>query len=107
MLNNKIIKICEENNKIMDKYLKEILIEMFNRVNAPIDNIEEFIKQPIWFHTYEWDEDESNEFILWLVDYLGKNKKAFQLLTRSRYNKKNRVTIANQFENNYGWKRKY
>jgi hypothetical protein len=87
-------------------YLLDILKEMFSRVNAPVDNIDEFTKQPTWFLTYEWTKEQQDGFVSWLENYLKNNKQTFVTLTRRMLsnNKKNRLKIANEFVWNYGWK---
>ena len=86
-------------------YTAFILEQMCMKVNANPDNID-FGKQD-WFHSFEWYEEQEEEFIEWLADYLYNNKEARKELLRfpSR-SKKVMRRAAEQFVFNYGWKLK-
>jgi len=89
----------------MNKYLKEILIEMCKRVNAKYEDID--FKKEQWFLEYEWTNEEETSFINWLVDYMKQNKEARDtLMMFPRNNKRDLERFANSFIFNYGWKYK-
>jgi len=89
----------------MNKYLKEILIEMCKRVNAKYEDID--FKKEQWFLEYEWTNEEEASFINWLVDYMKQNKEARDtLMMFPRNNKRDLERFANSFIFNYGWKYK-
>ena len=89
----------------MNKYLKEILIEMCKRVNAKYEDID--FKKEQWFLEYEWTNEEEASFINWLVDYMKQNKEVRDtLMMFPRNNKRDLERFANSFIFNYGWKYK-
>lgn len=89
---------------MMNIYVRMILEELFKRVNVPIDNIEEIIKEAKWNTKYTWSKKDSDNFVLWLINFL-KNKNAFMALSEKPFNKINRHIIACKFEEKYGWKK--
>ena len=54
-------------NAKINKYMQEILCEMYKRVGADFNEIE---LKDNWFENYTWTEKQENDFIKWLADYL-------------------------------------
>lgn len=87
----------------MNKYLIEILEEMFSRVELEFNM--NFILQPEWYLKYSWTEQQEDEFIEWLIEYMLKNKDARDELMIIPYkNKKFIKEWVNEFILNYGWR---
>lgn len=87
----------------MNKYLIEILEEMFSRVELEFNM--NFILQPEWYLKYSWTEQQEDEFIEWLIEYMLKNKDARdELMIIPSKNKKFIKEWVNEFILNYGWR---
>ena len=90
---------------IKEIVLKEILKKMCEYVGADYDKID--FKKKLWFMEYEWSEEQEQEFIDWLTDYLYKNTEPRQhMMAFPMKNKKQCQLAANEFVSNYGWKTK-
>jgi hypothetical protein len=91
--------------KIENKYLKEILVEMCSRVGATYENIN--FKEHNWYGKYEWPREEEDSFKEWLYNYFKKNKEARKSLTNIfSPSKKALEKCVDMFTLNYGWKTK-
>jgi hypothetical protein len=88
----------------MNKYLKEILIEMFRRVGAEDEFTEEYVKEKNWFYRHEWTEEEQDDYKKWLINYLFKNKVACKNICGTTTSKLMLKRGANMHMLNYGWK---
>lgn len=85
------------------KHIRNILHEMCNRVNADYGSID--FKAPTWYHEYEWTQEQEDDFVKWMTDYLFNNKEArFEILAFPRKDKKYCKKAAEEFVWNYGWK---
>jgi len=78
---------------------------MFEMVEAPIDNIEEFITQDGWYTKHSWSEEKEKEFNDWLSDHLYTNKEAYKQIGKYSRTKKHCRQTAEWFTFMYGWKR--
>ena len=88
----------------MGEYTKIILNEMCRRVGTN-DNID--FKRNDWYTDYTWTQEQENEFVDWLTDYLYNNRDARQeLMVFSHKDKKRCKGAAREFSANYGWKLK-
>jgi hypothetical protein len=92
-------------SKMGNKYLDEIMNEMFRRVG--LEYKEDKVKEQDWFLQASWTEEEQNDFKEWFVTYLSNNKSAIEDLYENSLNNKqlNRERAA-MFVFNYGWKLK-
>jgi len=84
----------------MNKYLKDILTEMCNRVDAPLLAVN---CSRYWYQWYSWSPEEQESFEKWLLGYLKKNKKAQQELYGSVFAGKKLEKAVEMFVCNYGW----
>lgn len=88
-------------------YLEEIIREMCKRVGANFDDIIFKDKENLWFHKYEWIEEEQKDFENWLVDFFRANKGAREeLMETPSKDKKIIEGTVRMFILNYGWKLK-
>lgn len=86
----------------MNKYLKEILEEMFKSVGVKFS--EDLVNYPGWYMKHTWTESQEEEFKKWLIDYLNKNKEAREsLMQYPSKNKKGLIKFANEFIFFCGW----
>lgn len=80
---------------------------MCKRVNANPDDID--FSEEQWFWKYEWTKEEQQIYKEWFMDYLLKDKKRLEQVSRfpriSR-NKKELEKLANEFLLQYGWREK-
>ena len=89
----------------MNEYVKYILKKMCSYVGADFDYID--FQDGKWFLEYSWTPEQQDEFILWLIDYLYKNKKAREAVCEHPIkDKKHLEKVAQMFILNYGWKLK-
>ena len=88
--------------KNMPEELKTILNEMCSRVNANPEEID--FKSSDWYLKYTWTEEEQDDFIKWLADFLHTNNKARKLFNIIGKSKKRCKHGAMLFVSNYGWK---
>lgn len=86
----------------MTEELKTILNEMCSRVNANPEDID--FKSSDWYLKYTWTEEEQDDFIKWLADFLHTNNKARKLFNIIGNAKKSCNRGAMFFVSNYGWK---
>jgi len=84
----------------MNKYLKDILTEMCNRVDAPIEIVN---SSEDWYLKYSWSEEEENNFKNWLIGYFKKNKKAQRELYGSVFTGRKLEKAVEMFVCDYGW----
>lgn len=95
----------EKKNNEFGPHLIHILKEMCKRVGADYDKIN--FKEDSWYSKYEWDIEEEEKFIKWLIDYLHNTYGARkELLYYNGKNKKIIVKAVRDFTFNYGWKYK-
>jgi len=81
-----------------------ILNMMRKKVNAPKSAIGD---GELWFQKYEWNEEDQDEFIDWLTDYLYHNKSArTEIMIYPVKSKKECKKAAILFVLKYGWKTK-
>ena len=91
----------------MNKYLKEILKEMFRRAGEKYPKDEKYFKKENWFWSKTWTEKEQDDFREWLIDYIKDNKEARQkLMNIPSAHKRALEKLADDFLLNYGWKLK-
>jgi len=87
----------------MNEHLTFILTEMCNRVGANFTEIN--FKEENWFQKYEWAEQEDNNFIDWVADYMYSNSAARkELMSITSKNKKMCNRFSREFCMNYTWK---
>jgi hypothetical protein len=87
----------------MNKQLKEILTEMFLRVNQKFS--EDLVKEPDWYLEFTWTEQEQEDFKKWLIEYLKNNKESrYELMSIPNKSQRFLESFANEFLLNYGWK---
>ena len=87
------------------KGLEEIIKKQCEIVGANYSKIN--FKKKNWFWDYEWTNEQQNEFIEWLTDYMKDNKEARNdLMQRPSSVKKILERFAREFVFNYGWKTK-
>ncbi len=78
---------------------------MCSRVGADYDKLPMEDKDVCWFNLYAWTEEDQNDYIKWLTDYLLNNTKARrELMSISTKTKKNCLKFAEQFTSWNGWK---
>ena len=85
----------------MTEELKTILNEMCSRVNANPEEID--FKSSDWYLKYTWTEEEQDDFIKWLSDFLYNNSKVRKVFSVSK-SKKYCNKVSGKFVSNYGWK---
>lgn len=88
--------------KNMPEELKTILNEMCSRVNANPEDID--FKSKDWYLKYTWTEEEQDDFIKWLADFLHTNNKARKLFNMIGNSKKQCKRGAMFFNLYFGWK---
>lgn len=88
--------------KNMPEELKTILNEMCSRVNANPEEID--FKSSDWYLKYTWTEEEQDDFIKWLADFLHTNSKARKLFNIIGNSKKQCKRGAMFFNLYFGWK---
>ena len=88
----------------MNEYLKIVLTEMCNRVQADFNSID--FKQIDWYYKYEWTQEEEDSFIKWLSNYLYETPKARQVLYELRSKSKKLCEKAANGFRFYCWKLK-
>jgi len=84
----------------MNEELKTILDEMCSRVGARDINFEE----NDWYLKYTWTEEEQDDFIKWLADFLHANSNARKLFNMIGNSKKQCKHGAMLFNLYFGWK---
>lgn len=90
-------------NKKFGKHLTIILKEMCKRVEASHKDIN--FQEDGWFRKYEWTEEQEQNFVKWMVEYLYTNKEAREEITYSYIKtKKELKKVADFFTMMYGWK---
>ena len=86
----------------MNKYLTEVLQEMFRRVGVNLN--ETLLENDAWYTTYSWTLAEQKDFENWFVNYLYNNTKARNALCSiPRRSKKHLRKVAQEFIFQYGW----
>jgi len=89
----------------LETIIARILLKMCVVVGANFYKLDTSRKD--WFFEYEWTQEQQDDFIDFVADYLYKNKIALRLLTNSPlYGKKRCRKVASEFIFNYGWKLK-
>ena len=89
--------------KKFSKHLVIILKEMCKRVGADYNKV--YFHKEGWFSKYTWTEEEYNDFLKWLVDYLYKSNDARKELMEYNYKTKKHIKKAvDMFGLCYGWK---
>ena len=86
----------------MPKELETILNEMCSRVNANLKDID--FKSKDWYLKHTWTEEEQDDFIKWLADFLHTNNKArklFNIIGNSGKQCKRGAMLFNLY---FGWK---
>ena len=81
-----------KNKTISHKHSKKILAEMCKRVGVDAKDFD-FDKDD-WFRKHPWTKEEEDNFVLWLANYLTRNKIARK--GKSLYE-------AQKIIGNYGW----
>ena len=98
MIDNEINHNIEYN-----KTLEIVLKEMCKRVGANYNKIN--FKKEGWFRTYEWSEEEQNDFKKWIINYIYMNRFAREKLLAFPIRSKKLITEAvTRFLLDYGWK---
>jgi hypothetical protein len=87
----------------MNQELKTILDEMCSRVNANPEDID--FKSKDWYLKYTWTEEEQDDFIKWLSNFIYNNSKARKVFSIPK-SKKYCNKVSGMFVLNYGWRTK-
>ena len=97
-------------NNIVDYHLDIIYTKMFEMVNLDWKNPEvrdEYVKDKEWYLKNEWTQEQMDEYIKWLADYLYSSAGARRaLMGYPIKNKKRCKAVASLFTSWYGWKTK-
>lgn len=86
----------------MNESLVVILKRMCEVVGCDYDTID--FKSNDWYTTYTWSEEQQNEFIDWMVDYLKKSSTARKDMSILSSSKKELQRFSQFFVSMYGWK---
>lgn len=86
--------ICMISAKIDKLIFTEFLPEMFKRVGLKASDINDLKKQPNWFTTQSWTEEDELNFKQWLVK---------RLMHRMRMTKASAEKEADFFLLSFGW----
>jgi hypothetical protein len=86
-------------------HLKRILKEMCKRVGTSIDKVN--FTKPGWFTKHSWTEQEQEDFMKWLIDYLSESRLArVEILNIPISDSRTIERAASLFIFEYGWKLK-
>jgi FKBP-type peptidyl-prolyl cis-trans isomerase (trigger factor) len=83
-------------------HLRIILQKMFE--NTSIEYSDEYVQSDNWYLNYQWTEEQEQEFINWLANYLSENADAREELLYSKVKSKKMCGLAaKQFVTFFGW----
>ena len=84
------------------KHLKIILTEMCQKVGVEFKDVN--FNDADWYQKHTWTEEEQDDFVKWMTDYLYTNTEARREITTviSR-NKRQSKRAAEMFCFSYGW----
>ena len=89
-------------NQPIKEHLRIILEKMFE--GTGIEYSDEYVKQDHWYLNYGWSEQQEQDYIDWLSNYLYTNTAARKELMRiSTKNKAECKKTAQQFASFFGW----
>ena len=81
------------NKQISQEHSEQILEKMFNIIGLEFDK--NFIKQENWYQKNTWTKEQEQEFIVWLANFLVKNKYVLKSIAKHE---------AEKIVGQYGWK---
>jgi hypothetical protein len=88
--------------KEVSKHLRVILEKMFE--NTGIEYSDDYVQSDNWYLDYQWTEEQEEEFVNWLADYLIENEEARKELLYSTVKSKKMCSLAaRQFVTFFGW----
>lgn len=85
-----------------NRYVLEIFFKMFEMVGETFTF--EYVKQKDWFLTHTWTDEQEQEFMLWMYEYLGTNDDAlFALMGEIDVHPLELLETIAMFLSDFGW----